>query len=371
MVASMRPRQVVVLLLHCGLRIAAVHHNHSTKVLTDAQTCPGAINISGYGSIEMVATKWNMKGDPAAKVSVANGQVVPHLKGRAYFGESCKHGVFSNENYVAMKLLGKTLAFTTDLSQLGCGCNAAFYLTNLRQNTNASTCEDYYCDANAVCGVRCAEMDIMEANSVAFHATPHTADDGSGVAEGYGGGGDEWSGPRQWSPEEYGPEAKCINTMLPFQVAASFPVFEQRGTLAAMVVTLSQGSCNLSVAISTYQLNRGGKDVSVMDEVTQALAEGMTPIVSFWQADDMLWLDGKGLDGKGPCVKDLEKPCPANVSMHSFLLEPTASWPEPSSGNSVFYIVVVVVALSAIGGAAVYCVKCGSRNEHGLLSGSE
>merc|ERR1719335_961100 len=104
-----------------------------------------------------------------------------------------------------MKLLGKRFSYTTDMSGAGCGCNAALYLTSLPQSSSASDCGDYYCDANNVCGESCAEIDIQEANQYAWHSTLHTSQDHSGVGKGYGGGGKFWSGPRDWTDEEYSP----------------------------------------------------------------------------------------------------------------------------------------------------------------------
>lgn len=62
--------------------------------------------------------------------------------------------------------------------------NAALYLVSMPQATNASACFDKYCDANDVCGERCAEIDLMEANAAAWVSTVHVPDDGNG--EGFG-----------------------------------------------------------------------------------------------------------------------------------------------------------------------------------------
>merc|ERR1740138_1918305 len=143
--------------------------------------------------------------------------VVPHMGARAYFADACTAGTYDHAQYLALKLLGKQLVYTVDMSGAGCGCNAAFYLVPMRQNDKPSSCNDYYCDANSVCGVACAEIDIQEANQYAWHSTLHTSDDHSGKGAGYGGGpGDSWDGPRDFTWQQYGPGAECIDTTKPF-----------------------------------------------------------------------------------------------------------------------------------------------------------
>lgn len=76
------------------------------------------------------------------------------------------------------KLQGKTLSFTTDISEIGCSCNAALYtvsMPGIGSNGQASGGErgTYYCDANHVQKQWCWEMDIMEANKYTTVATPH------------------------------------------------------------------------------------------------------------------------------------------------------------------------------------------------------
>jgi len=234
----------------------------------------------------------------------------PHMGSRAYFADGCTAGVYDHTQYAALQLLGKVMSYTVDLSGVGCGCNVAFYLTSMRQNAQPSECSDYYCDANSVCGVACPEIDIQEANQFAWHSTLHSAQDGSGAAAGYGGGGVGWNGPRDWSAAQYSPGSRCINTSAPFEVSVAFPTNAQ-GALESMQVTLSQQghSCPVSVTLGSY---------SGMGELSKALALGMTPVLSYWKSDDMRWMDGAGGDGQGPCRADT--PCVDSAKMHSFAI---------------------------------------------------
>ena len=42
--------------------------------------------------------------------------VIPHLASRAYLAEGCSNGEYNRSEYAALKLLGKTLRYSVDLS---------------------------------------------------------------------------------------------------------------------------------------------------------------------------------------------------------------------------------------------------------------
>ena len=262
----------------------------------------------------MTNAYWNVPEDLAGNVEVVNGAIEVFMKGRTYFSDACG-AKFNNSRYSRLYLLGKRLRWTTDISQTDCGCNAAFYLGSLHQNADVSKCEDYYCDANDVCGVRCAEIDLQEANKHAFHSVLHLQDDNSGSGLGYGGGGIDWSWHRDWTKEEYGPGANCIDTNHPFEVEIGFPL-GSNGELQALTTRLSQvGSpCELQAEIQTASYIFQGRPSA--SELTQALHEGMTPIVSYWSNEDLQWMDGKGADGLGPCAEDVPDSCGPSVQFY-------------------------------------------------------
>ena len=124
-------------------------------------------------------------GSSWAPVSAASdGFTLPH-SGRTYLGTKDGNGGFSPDMFYSPNLVGGSIEWDMDLSQAGCGCNAALYLISMPGyksdgSPDPSQGGDFYCDANQVGGVWCPEMDIMEANTYAWHMTPHTCDSPSG-----------------------------------------------------------------------------------------------------------------------------------------------------------------------------------------------
>jgi len=285
----------------------------SGRGLAAEPRCPETFVAPGVGNVSLVPTGWGVNAE-VAKMSVLEDTIVAPMGSRSYFASYCTPGEYSNEQYQAWDLRGKTLVYTTDLSHAGCGCNAALYLVSMRQNKHKSECGDHYCDANNVCGESCTEIDIQEGNRFSWHSTLHGSTDHVGVGKGYGGGGPGWNGPRDWSPTDFGPGGRCIDTNAPFEVSVSFPT-DGAGKLKAMDLFLSQegSECPLSIYIGDY-----GR----MAELETALAAGMTPIVSYWSSAEMLWMDGKGMDNQGPCAQDFPDRCEEAVRFYGFSVTP-------------------------------------------------
>ena len=161
--------------------------------------------------------------------------------GRYYLATSC-NGPWPS-SYTAWQMIGRTLAFTVSLAAAGCGCNLAVYTGAMQQNQQIGECSGgqsglHYCDANNVCGVRCDELDLMEANNRAFHSVAHRYDDGSGRGGGFGGvHGNPGS--------NYGPgRGNTIDTSRAFRVATKFEGYAD-GSLSTITTTLTQGGSSV------------------------------------------------------------------------------------------------------------------------------
>lgn len=277
--------------------------------------CLGSLRVAGYGNgtAQLLLAGSNLPGDAAGAVEViGDGKGIRvHMSGRAYFGASCTEGeTYDPREYSSMDLLGRTLSFTVDLSGAECGCVAAMYMTPLVQSHDRGKCgSDYYCDANSVCGVRCGEMDVMEANTHAFHTTAHAEKDAWGHGKGLGG---KWEKP-SLKTSDYGPGSKHkINTEKPFQVS-----MELNGGGTEIKTKMQQGDHKLELKFSYKGL--------------QTAFKYMAPIVSYWSkpaSGDLKWFDGS------VCKKDQPSKCSGSVEFSNFAISPPTSDSKSDSKKS-------------------------------------
>ena len=77
--------------------------------------------------------------------------------------------------YEKFELLGKSLSFTIDVSEVPCGCNAAVYLVQMDRPTEEASA---YCDIQGFDDSSmeaCTELDLIEGNQKGLQSTLHTA----------------------------------------------------------------------------------------------------------------------------------------------------------------------------------------------------
>jgi hypothetical protein len=215
------------------------------------------------------------------------------------------------------KLLGKTLRATVDVSQVGCGCVAGFFLYEGDR--------DPYCDASGSWPgkvERCGEIDLFEGNKFSWHSTLHNKMDHPGQQGGFGGMQQPdmmyGTGPRDMTGDQYGPGGSIINTELPFQVAISFPKASD-GNLVDMIIMLYQDGKDEAVEWRVNKKReREGLDCARTDcehcfskpgceyeredmqTFANMLSSGMTVQSTWWGCDEP-WLDGTVDGEEGGC----------------------------------------------------------------------
>ena len=116
-------------------------------------------------------------------VSTADRALTLRGGARAYFAADLSDASsgeqprgWSHLRYEQLKLRGRSLRFTADLSRVGCGCVAALYLVDMPDRPDAMQQRSGYCDAvprRSGSGA-CVEIDLLEANSYGAHASLHT-----------------------------------------------------------------------------------------------------------------------------------------------------------------------------------------------------
>lgn len=224
--------------------------------------------------------------------SIEGGSLtLSHNSGYTLFSEF--EGKWEPNNLMQLELLGKELSFTVDLSDVGCACNVALYLTaapgrgeNGRPYAGLenSTQPPFYCDANKVGGQWCPEVDIMEANNRALAATPHRCDE---PTNGHYSNCDRQGCMQNTrdEPDSYGPGGDyTIDTSRPFRVSTEFP--EEDGVLIGMVTTLRQAGRKVV-------LNHSSCEAGDLAALSGAMANGMSLQITYWgdSSETMAWMD--------------------------------------------------------------------------------
>lgn len=124
----------------------------------------------------------------------------------------------ADNHYVLMSLLNQELSVDVDLSNLPCGENGAFYLSEMAADgggTGGAGAGDGYCDAQCQ-GFCCNEMDILEANSQATAMTPHPCKSGTCDKGGCG------YNPYASGQHNYWGPGKTVDTSKVFTVVTQF-----------------------------------------------------------------------------------------------------------------------------------------------------
>jgi len=216
-------------------------------------------------------------------VTPSGSQVTVGLGPRFYLANTCASS-FSPTVFQAVKLLGGSISFTVDISKIGCGLNAAFYLVSMPASSAGSNA-DYYCDANAVGGISCSEMDLFEANRHAIQITPHrctgSSCDTGGCARN-----------TQSISKGFGPDSTfTINSASVFTVKITF----NGNPLTSITSVISQGSKSITL---THDSSCGSGYLST---VGTALGQGMVPVWSYWSGN-VAWLDSPACSSETPEV---------------------------------------------------------------------
>jgi len=233
-------------------------------------------------------------------ISTSGSSLKLNHNSRAYLAANCSTSFVPNL-YQELQLLDKTLSFTVDLSQAGCGCNAAFYTVempayNQNQQPDPTRCGDYYCDANNVCGLYCPEMDIMEANNQALQITPHSCSAPQGRYYSQCDGGGCAINIVHQDPSSYGYGSNYeINTQYPFNVSTTFTT--SGGQLSEITSVISQNSNYYKV------VHDSSCGASYLPSMTDSFNQGMVVVFSYWgdAGSEMSWLDVPPCDASQSC----------------------------------------------------------------------
>eukprot|EP00966_Prymnesium_polylepis_P134250 3103216-Prymnesium_polylepis.1 len=216
---------------------------------------------------------------------------------RAYLTRPHATRSWADIAYDRLRLLGRTLHVTIDVSNTGCGCNAALYLVSMREPLPSGSS---YCDIQAADPRRCLEIDLFEGNLKSAVATLHTQ-----KGQAADGTCNQWGCAAGWGPADenckFGRGSPNVDSSRPFELSAHF---DGEGHMEIAITQDGQRRQLWDVASAGNGASAVPEDASI--RVKAALTEGMVLVASLWGAEGsgMSWLDG-GCSAEYPhCVLD-------------------------------------------------------------------
>ena len=130
-------------------------------------------------ALDATSNHTSPSGDPLIKVGGAGGDALTLTYGGGVVGGPRVYLIEdegTNANHLFM-LKNQEFTFDVELSSMPCGFNAALYFVGMTANEGGAENGTLYCDAQAVGGTFCSEMDVLEANTVAQQYTTHACTD--------------------------------------------------------------------------------------------------------------------------------------------------------------------------------------------------
>jgi hypothetical protein len=239
---------------------------------------PVTVTEDGEAKTVYIASPWWYTGVGGDEVQLPYG-------GRSYLSVT---DYDTPEGFYKPNLLGGSIEYDMDLSQMTCGCIAALYLVrspaHYDDGSYDSTDGFYYCDAQAVGGEYCPEFDIMEANQYAYQTTAHpcyTSYNGHYTDNCEHGGLCIQNSVDNWNHSginNYGPGSWYqIDTTKEFHVKIEF--MEENGQFQQSQTTLTQGSNSVAVGCND------DSNHSMTDDLSN-----MIITLSSWGSPDANWL---------------------------------------------------------------------------------
>ena len=243
--------------------------------------------------------KWDMQGN----LSLADGGSGWGFHPLMMQGDVRAYGVASyppnrkwkDITYERLHLLGKKLRWNVNVSNAGCGCNAALYLVDMPDGGSDDGAG--YCDVQTPFDQGgCLEIDLFEGNTKAMATTLHTLNEQPPQYK--DDDCNQWGCQVDWGKDDASKyslhnSAGGIDSSKPFEMEAAFDA--QGG----MTVTITQGSIS---KVLWDENSAKPKPGSAARQATKAaLEKGLVLVTSLWQADGdgMSWLDG-GCDQQHP-----------------------------------------------------------------------